>query len=373
MKKVLIFARDPGGANTVIPLIKKMHFEYNLLVYAKDYAIPCMERENISCIDIMNSIKECTEDEIFFFVENLHVDFVITGTSLNDYTERYIWKAAERLHIFAFAIIDQWINLGIRFSKYDYTGKELYMNNPKHPYLPYKIFVMDQNAANMILADGLDKERICVTGQPHFDEILQKYNQSTFSGKDVSLWNIVFVSEPISEDYDIDSNNMYWGYNELTIFDNLYQVLIKINKNINRKIQLIIRPHPRDNINKWKEIIKNLSDENINVIYDIKADSYTLLRRADVVCGMSSMLLLEAAICQVPIISIQIGLAQLSPFVLDKLNICKSIYNVDDLEKKLLELNEKKFTDIKFPIIHNATENCLDYIKEVVENECVGN
>lgn len=367
MKTVLFFARDPGGANTIIPVYKRMNGKYNKLVYAKGFAIKMMEKENIQVVDIEQSSGQ-SESEIIDFVRQLHPDIIVTGTSLNDYTERYLWKAAEILKIKSFAILDQWMNLGIRFSEYDYGKMDEYNKHKKHQYLPTYILAMDENAKNTMVQEGISENRIIVTGQPHFDVVNQKYLCAK-AAYDKKFWNVVFVSEPISQDYDDDSEQMYWGYNEKTIFNNLYKCIKELSDKYDIKSRIIIRPHPREDRENWRKILLDSYNSKVIIECNSESDSFDIMKSADVVCGMSSMFLLEAFICKKHTLSIEIGLERENPFILDRMGICKSVISEKELLQKLENiLKVQNSNNIKekceFNYITNATQNVISFVEE---------
>lgn len=369
MKKIIFFARDPGGANVILPVYEKTKTQFETLVYAKDFALSKMRAEGIPVIDIEQECQSTKLEAVCGFLKRIAPDVIVTGTSLDDFTERYIWKAAEGLHIKSFAILDQWMNLGIRFSGYTYEQEELYESCHEHCYLPYRILVMDELAKTLIMKDGIDETRIVITGQPHFESVHAKYRQAQ-PAYDGEYWNIVFVSEPISNDYDgNEKEKLYWGYNEKTIFYRLYNCLTKMADSLPKKIRIVIRPHPREDINNWNEVIQTLSCESIMLELDAQNDSFSILKSADIVCGMSSMFLLEAVICEKPILSIEIGLCRENPFVLDKVGICHSILTEAELSlrlaamfKKLQGIERSELLDFKF--IKGAIGNIISVIEE---------
>lgn len=368
MKTVLFFARDPGGANVIIPVYKKMEGKYHCLVYAKEFAYERIKKEGIHVINIE---EECGEEkeEILKFLKKISPQIIITGTSLNDYTERYLWKAAEELGIKSYAILDQWMNLGIRFSEYSYEEMDEYQKNKVHPFLPSHILVMDELAKESMKQEGISENRIVVTGQPHFDIIYDMYEQAEES-YDKNYWNIVFASEPISQDYDNNSaEQLYWGYNEKTIFTALYRCVKKIADINDIKARIIIRSHPRENAENWRTILEEYCTENVKIECNIKDDSFSILKSMDVVCGMSSMFLLEALICNKDILSIEIGLQRENPFVLDRLGISKSILKEEELFQKLEKLLENQKlhqqTEVsEFNYIKNATDKVISLIEK---------
>lgn len=378
LKKVLLFARDPGGANVIAPIYEKLEGTYELLLYAKEFAVHSLQAAGLPVKDLQQEWDLKSPKEAMIFLQAIKPEVLITGTSLDDFTERYLWKAAERLQLKAFAILDQWINLGIRFSDCDYKRQEMYHRNRQHPYLPYGICAMDALAKELLQRDGIPKDKIILTGQPHFDTVREKFKHAkAVYGKE--RWNIVFVSEPISQDYDHDSADMYWGYNEKTIFDLLYRCLEKLSKQHGEKIRVIIRPHPRENPAYWIQVLKKLKNENITLDCNPQAGNFSVMKSADLVCGMSSMFLLESVICRKPVLSIEIGLKRENPFVLDKTGQCKSILTKEELLSRLELLflqykNNKRSDSCRLPqdrVIGYPpnVEHAGDQILRVIEEE----
>ena len=371
MNRLLFFARDPAGANVIIPVIKELllNSQYEIIVYAKDFALERIRNEGIDAADICNVCDCITYDNIFDFVQKQNINGIITGTSLNDFTERYLWKSASQLGIYSCTIMDQWINFGIRFSPYDYSGEETYRENHIHPYLPARIIVLDQYIRSRMIEDGIQKELISVCGSPHFDTVIKKYQNAvqTFNEKE-EVKKILFASEPVSIDYQL-----YWGFTEKTIFQSLYSCIVRLSNELDIKTEIIIRPHPREGEENWKHEILKYENDSISVQIDSKTDSFELMKNVDIVCGMSSMFLIESAICKVPIISILIGLKQESPFIYDRIGTYKSMMNESDLYNELRSLLMGSTQIIPFEIEWNATDKVITCIREDIENEHIGN
>lgn len=364
MKTVLLFARDPGGTNVILPLYEKMKVKYQVCVYAKDFAVKRFQNAGVPVRDLGEECGKGSFIEIKSFLKRVKPQILITGTSLDDFTERYFWKASKELHIKSFAILDQWMNLGIRFSDYDYSQAETYASNPIHPYLPDRIFVMDVLAKELLQNDGIEEERIVITGQPHFDTVQDKFNQAERI-YDNQFWNVVYVSEPIFQDYDqCDQTSSYWGFNEKTIFQSLYANLTQIADKFSCKIRLIIRPHPRENAQNWNQVIEKLENRKISVECNMTDDSFSVMKSADLICGMSSMFLLESIICGKPVLSIEIGLKRENPFVLDRIGSCKSILSEKELLENLVHVYEHKENACLFEFIRDASKRVLQLVEE---------
>lgn len=91
MKKILFFARDPGGANSLVDIIKESQLLYNYDVYAKDFACSIFANNNIKYKEVFD-IKDVLDT-----LDNYNLIF--TGTSYRDYSEHSIWKKSFSLDI----------------------------------------------------------------------------------------------------------------------------------------------------------------------------------------------------------------------------------------------------------------------------------
>lgn len=371
MKKILLFSRDPGGSNTIIPLVEPLQKrEYEVRLFGKDFALEKYRMANLSGFNIMNYISSIKLDFIKNFITDEEPDFIITGTSADDFTEKYIWKSSGKLNIPSFAIMDQWVNYGVRFSNYGVSQLDDYNKDKNHSYVPSKICVMDDIAKIEAINEGLEPERIIITGQPYFETVLNNANRITDKNIDfirdkVSIstndFLITFVSEPICDTYnENDFSEHYRGYTERTIFRELLDVILQVSKLYPNKIGLIIRQHPKENSSNFSDIIDNFRSSRIKIIINRDLDQHELIMASDLICGMSSMFLIEAAILNKPVISIQIGLKRENPLILDRVNCLKSILDKQTLLDVLrLIIMGENTPRCYFNIIKNPVENVI--------------
>jgi len=363
-KLVLLFSCDPGGSNTIIPLINPLKQKgYKVRLFGRDTAIERYKFFNLKGLDISDFFTETNLKNVELFLKKEKPDFVITGTSAEDLTEKFLWKAAEKLKIPSFAILDHWSNYGIRFSPYRVSQLGQYNHNKSHPYLPNKILVMDDYAKNKMIREGFDQSRLIVTGQPYFellDQLKNKPSKIKNIRKNLNIsysdFVIVYASEPTFKSY----SGEYFGYSGKEILMDLHSSLKKITYFYNKKITLIIKLHPREKRDKYLNIINNLKKDavNMDIIVDRDSDPWDLILESDLVCGMTSMFLIEAVLLNKPIMSIQIGLKKKEPFILVKKGIIKSI-----LDKKTL-FNELKTVIVK----HKLPQYNFNVIKNPIEN-----
>jgi len=325
MKKIMLVARDPGGANTIIPLVTALQERnYEVCLYGKDAALSRFIQFGLNGVDIGSLLPQIDIDSWTKLLVKVQPDFIITGTSVDDFSERYLWKAAQAAGIKTFAILDQWMNYGIRFSAHTYKEIGRYELNPQHPYLPDRILVMDEEAKGQVVRAGIVSDIVLVSGQPYFDLLTQTKGQ--FGQQQIQEFRrrmnfkpgwplITYISEPLSQDYEHDEEGeAYWGYDEKTNCLSLLGIIAEILKPTGGKINFIIKQHPRETAANYQEIINRFHNSSIKITLVKEIDAWSLLRSSDLVCGMSSMLLLEAILLGCPVLSIQIGLKRVNPW-----------------------------------------------------------
>jgi hypothetical protein len=88
---------------------------------------------------------------------------------------------------------------------------------------------------------------------------------------------------------------------------------------------------------------------------------------SDLICGMSSMFLIESAVLGKTIISMQMGLNRENPFILDKIGAVKSVLNKKALEDKIMKsILEYEFDNFKFEIQNGAINNVINFMEAII-------
>lgn len=377
-KKILLFSRDPGGANTIIPLVGKLIARgYDVQLYGKDSALLRYRKFRLEGKDIMDSLSGVSIDTVLNFLKECSPGFIITGTSADDFTEKYIWKAAEELNIPTFAVLDQWINYGIRFSDFSVAQLAEYEKDKKHPYIPQKILVMDKCAKEEMSEVGIDRDRILVSGQPYFDFLLDESRK--ISEQDVELLRgrfgaeeddiiITYASECLTDTYqEKDGASYYWGYTERTIFVEILKALDKALEGLHKHIKLVVRQHPKEREDNYADLIAMNNNPDISIYVDRETDGWMLMKLSDMVCGMSSMFLIESLVLGRPTISIQIGLTRPNPFVFDRLGKLMSILDQDVLMRRIKDFLRKGYTtSADVGIEYGAADKVIQLMEEEI-------
>lgn len=377
MKSILLFSHDPGGANTVIPLISPLRERgYRVLLYGDGTALERYRRAGFEGLSLIERTGETTSETIEVFLREEHPDFLITATSAEDFSEKYLWQAAESLGLPSFAILDQWLNYGIRFSPWGLLNISKYVVAPEHPFVPYRLIVMDDYAQDEIVkAQIMPREHILPLGQPYFERLLQRVEElpnmaslRSEMGLPDDTYVITFVSEPVSQDYAVESGESgYWGFTEQTIFSSFLSALEQATLRSGITVHVVIKLHPREPANNYDAAIK-IKSPLITITTDQVSDPLHLIHVSDLVCGMSSMMLIEAALINKPIISIMIGLQRESPFVLERRGMIASIRNSAMLEKRLYEEMSGFMSDaVKFYPLLNPVRSIIAEMERILE------
>jgi hypothetical protein len=268
--KAMFFAHDPGGANAILPLIHEFH---NSLVFGKGPAL-----------EILPDVRQLPETAL----KNYRPDFLITGTSCNDFTERHLWKEARDLRIKSMAILDSWINYGVRFSKYG--TENLHLFDKKCEYLPNYVCVMDEVAKKDMINDGIPEDIILAFGNPYFESLslkaieLENMTLNDNYRKRLNKYIITFASQPFDDIFRKES--------EIQVLEDL----IKIT-NDRTDITIRIRKHPKESLDKFEKYV------NGKIILDNNASSFLSIVSSDIIVSVNSMVLIEAMFFHKKIIS----------------------------------------------------------------------
>ncbi len=340
MTDILIVSCDPGGANAVTPLIDPLRAKgFSVKVIGRGPAIGVYKRCGIEFQDLgsdtdTGDLLRSVENEF----QSISPKLVLTATSAEDFTERYFWKTASSAGVMSLAILDQWINYGIRFSEYPVTKMDMYLKSKTHSFVPNRILVMDERAKKEAIMDGLDPEIIEITGQPHFEEVKKRAEEIKaeemlsvrekygLSKKEDIL--IVFASEPIKKDYGPGGRK---GYDEDIIFEELLSAVDKVSAYSSGKIAIVYRPHPREDVLSATRINECVIGKNTDVYVDHETEPILLAASADAIVGMSSMFLIESTLMGKCVISAQIGLRGQDPYVLSRMGKAETITTLEGL------------------------------------------
>jgi hypothetical protein len=341
-KKIIIFAHDPGGANAVYPLIDAFRSRnYEVFPYAGGYA----KRK-------LKESKNLPGDEIGDVLNNLKPDFIITGTSSNDFTEKILWKEAQKRNIFTMAVLDHWCNYGIRFSKYGLKDINRYEAEKTFDFLPSYICVMDDFAKIEMQKEGIPADIIYALGNPHFKTIKNKSKfvdvkkiRSKFLKDNKSNKIITFASEPYEEDYGVSPEK---------------KALEDIVRTLGHRsdITFVVKLHPKEHESKYGEIAR--------CIFDKETDPIDMIMASDIIISMTSMFLIEACILGKKTLSYQPNTSDPNKFILTRNGVLPFINSYNDLDNTLKPLLNAQRVFYNFVVDFNATKNIIMFVERII-------
>ena len=377
MNKILFISQDPGGTNVLIPIIKGIGNKYHFDVLAKDSAGSIYRRRGIPFTDIGELISSCDIEILEKILKTFSPDIVVTGTCATDFLERNIWMAARSLRIKSVAVLDSWCFYGLRFSNYTFENDDSYISSEQFPYLPDQIFVMDEYAKAQMIAEGIDPNLIEIIGQPFLEELREVYKNISQieieSYKKQVVGNnkkkiIVFASDHLKDCF-LPSGIEYWGYDEESIFYELYESMIETCDNPEGYV-IVIRPHPKEAAGKWDTIARMTEGKGIQIVIDGTTKAELVIAAAELVVGMWTMLLLEADLADKRILSVQIGAKRRAEFMLTDRKLIEPIWDKTNLKKQMREyfLGNDNIGKVRWSIKGDAVNKAILKLKELMDN-----
>lgn len=309
MKKILLLAHDPGGFDVVYPTYLKLK--------------KLGEQVLLSCVGPAGDLKsnfQCKEDEFFSKLKSLvykkKVKGLVTGTSWGSKLEIEAIQFCKKHGVKTIAILDYWVGYAGRFR----LEKEQFV------YPDYYV-VMDHLAYEEAIAEGVPKEILVPLGHPGLDSIIAK--RQTIKEPSNNKLRILFLSQPISRVYGDEI-----GYTEYTALRDLESLGVPYN----------VKFHPKD-------------DHVLRDLYKSKAASgvlTTLLAKADLIIGMSTMGMLHACILNKPTISYQPHLKGKDHGITNKLGLTPVFTTYEDFKKFVADFQ-------KDPSILSVTPEKLEH------------
>lgn len=303
-KKILAFAREPGGADTIAPVVGRLRRQdkVEVVLLAKEYAVARFAAVGLESQTVEWSAGEGLEKQVAEILVAQRPQVLLTSASSrpqDDMTEKHFWRSGAEQAIPSLAVLDQWQNYILRFSGPG-TGQEL-------AYMPTCVAVMDETVRRDMVGESFPNERIFVSGHPRF-EVLHEYGKrvdraaarkkTTALGIDPDAWLVTFVSEPARRFFAAEE-----GFDEASTLMALLASCARLKER--QRLEVALKYHPR-NIPEDFANVRGDSDVRIHHIRD-QIEPCDLLLASDLVVGMISILLVDSVLLGVPTLSVQLG------------------------------------------------------------------
>lgn len=373
-KKVLATSWHPGGANAIIPVIKKLNLEkvVDVVVIDHEFSEKQFENAGISYKTISDyNLNDVSLESMTRLLSYENPYLVLTGTSAQDENnkdvlEQTINLASTKNKIPSLAVLDYWGNYWQRFS--DLDGKN------RLAFLPSKVAIMDEYARKAMLAEGFPEDKLVITGNPHFDSF--KYKAKEFSEKDrLKVREQIGLPQEILLFYAggiFQRDSAQYGFWD---FDNVKLISQTINET--RKAGLVVKLHPRVPKEDFEEIgsyVAHNGEGKIKLVSDVHPNSLSLA--SDVTLTACSTVGIEAVLMGKPCVSIQPNLKNEDFFaILTKNGLVPVGYDAYECVS-LIEnvISDKNYREVTLPSMSSgfrvdgkATERVKNLVYEMLK------
>ncbi len=270
--RVLVGAGHPGGANAIIPVVKKLKENGEEVTIVK--STPVVEE---------NYQKSRLKSDVESF-EGVKADIILTATATEtDTVDQKLMNYANQENIPSIVVLDFWNRYMERFT--DVSGNFT---------LPTKIAVMDNYAKQDMLKLNFSEDVLVVTGQPAFDnleELARKFSQEErlrvrqkLNSKKYLVPHVFHTDKGLSREE--------FGFNDGDVVEVVVEALIGLDATY------VMRPHPRELKEKPEkfEKFKSLAEQKgIHTVIqgDVTTDEVCLA--SDIVVGVYSTMLVNCA------------------------------------------------------------------------------
>lgn len=276
-------ARQAGSAAALAPVVRAMEARDDVVFACAAAATAHASFEVVGIAPDVELPTEPSVDWLAAWLEQSGVDSVLTGTSFEPGLDGRFWSAAGVVGVPAVALLDHWCNYLERFS-----------DRACLDCLPDALAVMDDAAASALRAIGFPPQRIHITGHPYLDEIApvtadERIVARRTLGVSDDRSVITFASEPIAPEAQRDL-----GYTAAEALEAIRRATAAVAPGS----LLIIRPHPRE-----RQLAAPPGEPE--TIVARKGAPREAIAASDVMTGIRSMLLLEAALAGIPTVSVR--------------------------------------------------------------------
>lgn len=281
MPRITFAAHDPGAARMICAAVDLVRDRGHDVGFAgAGPALDIWREQGETVIDLdpddSRSIAEIAAE----------TDLLVTGTGFGSY-DRKLWKTFGEEGVKTLAVIDSWTNLRKRFADGPAGGTFIY---------PDRIAVIDRWSYDQLMADEGVPVPVYVVGHPHLQISTSTIRRRRGQRAENPEKTLVFFSEPIREDYPGDTR----GFDQFVAIAGLLSHL-----SLNEPVNVLIKLHPRENMATWNDKLAGIAIPDRVRVSITGEPVEDLLVKADGVMGMTTMVLLEAALAAIPVLSYQ--------------------------------------------------------------------
>lgn len=291
--KVAFYARQVGTAAAFAPVLRSLKTPTTEMLLLSSAAAA----DALGEPGLVHSVSAFEDARALLCAQG--PDVVVTGTSEMVEDDAEYWAWARQRGVPSIAFVDQWVNYGPRFSPSGSGRVEVE---------PDIIAVVDARAESRMLEAGATPGRLVVVGSPALDDLRSRNDPAAESlrakllGEHRATRVALLATEPLPG--SPDELRATHGFTDLECLGAALSVLSAQAVSARHRIVAVLRAHPRDTPARLSILREPLDGVTILMRSDPKRAA---LLSADVVLGMRSMLLIEAAFAGRATVSVQLG------------------------------------------------------------------
>lgn len=347
-KRVFFFSCEPGGAEVLIPVIELLAGRPEWETVVCSYGLGARRFADRA---VAHTLIQPVGSGDSSLLGAFRPDLVITSAASlpeRDMSEKHLWRHARRAGVPSIALLDQWQNYAMRFSG---AGDDQHL-----AFQPDYINCINAIGREEMLRAGFEEARLLEFGHPYLSSLrerAQKVERAQIAGR-LSLDNgeqvALFVSEAIREHYG--NTRGYDQYDAIRLF-------LRILSQAAGKFRPLIKLHPKDALAGYEAVLKDYAALAPIVVQD-EVSPVECVSIADIVFGMSSVMLIEAYVLGKNVVALQPGLRVEDPMVLSRMG-CIPCIAKSDAAVSMDELAGFKARDADFDYAFRERE-FLDWI-----------
>ena len=324
---ILAAASCAGGANALLPVLRNLQArpETQLRVVAEKQALQTFRQRGFSVTDAPQELP--IREALFrsLFRNDRSPDALLLGTSWGASIEKELLRLSQEWGVPSVSVVDHWSNYRERFL--DPGSGQV--------RLPSRIAVMDDHALDQAAAEGLPRGILKVVGQPHLQSLAAGLNDPALrrqAGELRATWMgaakgplLLFCSETFSD---------HRGYTETEALEGVAEALDLLEASHPARPQGVVKLHPKQQADRF---LPGPRASRRGFLLAQTEPAWVCLLAADLLVGMTSMLLVEAAVAGRPAISYQPAGGRSVPFIGTEMGIVRAARSVQDLAALLTE------------------------------------
>ena len=305
-KKVLVAAQHYGATNATVPVIRGLRERgHEVVVLGHNQAESGYPNKGIGCetseaYGVPNELSQFTPGSGRNLLDTISPDLVFTGSS----TERGYFGFENSLILAAnqrgtpnAMVVDMWAESDIRFRPYH-----------GEPFVPGKVFVLDESHKSSIEAQGVPASQIYVTGNPAFEDFARSAMAVTPERKEEIIERLgglstKFVLGYIGNASKKDSISENRGYWDLDNIRRLNEALPEIPE-----LTVFATLHgrmPKEEVAEIDTYLANNGNERFIRFVQGEIKQTDLIYVSDVIATPFSTDGVNAAIAGIPVLSMQ--------------------------------------------------------------------